>query len=86
MNEWKPNHGFLDFLLDRFNEEGHIDHPMVSIDEYSITKRDLIQEMRLGTDLGRKVYSQWHDDPICQKLYSKYLSEYDVRRDQPEQE
>lgn len=74
MEEWKPDQNFLEFLLKKFEEEGHLDYPLLNANYRSYTKRDLFHEMWHGTELGKLTYESWYNCPITKHLYDKHKS------------
>ena len=82
MSEWKPDHRFLDFLLEKFENEDHLHHPLTSDESHEgHTKLELINAMRRGTEFGKEAYRVWHSDHVSQRLYQDYVSKYNRKSD-----
>ena len=77
MSKWKPDAQFLDFLLKELIEEGeNADTRNYREDKTGrmLSTRELVDEMRHGTSLGRKFYRELYAHPEMQKDYERYKS------------
>lgn len=59
MTEWKPDHQFLDFLLEEWQKGGGFLVGFDSDEEH--TPKTMVEEMRRGTELGQEVYTTAYD-------------------------
>ncbi|MBI4140470.1 hypothetical protein HY485_01390 [Candidatus Woesearchaeota archaeon] len=78
MSNWKPDAQFLDFFLKGLIEEGeNVDLHNYREDKTGrmLSTRELVEEMRQGTFLGRKFYKKVYNHPEMQKDYERYKSE-----------
>ena len=75
MGTWKPDEKFLEFFLKGLIEEGE-EIDIRNYREYKtrrmLSTRELVEEMRQGTQLGRKFYRNLYNHPEVQKDYEKY--------------
>ncbi len=73
MTEWNADEKFLDFLVEKHESESSLKDlvgtikPLVGVGEKVYTVYDLVDEMRQGTKMGQRLYTE---------LYSFYEKEY----------
>ncbi len=59
MGDWKANSEFLDFLLEKFKQEGtDLDQPLFTYGFEAYSVKELIEEMHRGSEIGKKIYSE----------------------------
>ncbi len=74
MDEWKPDEKFLEFLVKELNKDKSFEKPFIGAGTKSWSMRDLVEEMRQGTELGREIYQDSYANKKTQKQYKAYLS------------
>ena len=74
MADWKPNEKFLDYVLKRMEQEGMDTHqPLVGNSQGTSNARDMVEEMRTGTRVGKKMYESLFERE--KKEFEKYLGQ-----------
>lgn len=78
MSDWKPDLKYLDFLLDKAITQGHdVDEEFMGTEERTYSMRQMIDEMKQGTDVGKAMYESMVEldkqNPIYQQEYQEYL-------------
>jgi len=74
MTDWKPDLQYIDFLAKLSKSQG-MDNNMLGLGDsegrYSLN--DHLDEMRQGTDRGRRFYQHFYGIQDFQKKYQEYL-------------
>ena len=72
MAEWKADENFLDYVLKKMEQEGMDTHQsLVGNSQGTYNARDMIEEMRNGTGVGRKMYESLFEREKTE--FEKYL-------------
>ncbi len=74
MADWKADEGFLDYLVKRMEQKGNsTDAPLVGDSQGGYNFKDLVEQMRAGTPIGKKLYDSLFQE--YQQDFGKYKAQ-----------
>lgn len=72
-DKWKPNELFLEYLLERNSQKGEdADKTLLFAKGKYLSFRELVEEMRLGSALGKEIYHRRYQEDI--KAFEEYAN------------
>lgn len=85
-NKWQPDEQFLEFMLAEFQAETGANQNAVLMDEAygksPYTVKDVIDDMRQGTQYGRHCYNGFFNEPHYQARFKQWKAEQAKKGDE----